>query len=476
MGRNVVLLILDTVRKDYFDKYASNLQELSDVSFDQCRAASSCSVPSHGSILTGKFPSESGIHNYNVDYGAVSTDETFLGSFSDYERLGVSANEYVGDEFGFSSHLDEWTNISPYHRFEDGIDIKHYSSAGAGADLDGFEFYAQFLKEVLRHEAPLQSLLNGVTGQLDQWLARAPIPKLLDDGARPVSRKIKSDVAETEEPFFMFANYMDAHYPMHHVLGYDRDLHNAPYSWTSFGFEGYLELMYNVDDATERYEDFIPTYRDLYAASIEYLDRKVASTVEWILDETDRETTVVITSDHGENLGFDADDQMFWHSCSLTEALLHVPLEIINPPEGYQDTEEGLFSQLHLGELLSELANSNTPDLFEPKVAAEIVGGDVSDVQILTEDEQEWYDRGQRAVIAAQEKVIWDSFGTVTKYDIDTGQPCWQREKQGTTSEAPDESFFGVDLKEYRDGLNREENASEVSAATEDRLKELGYL
>jgi arylsulfatase A-like enzyme len=478
MTRNVLLFIIDTVRKDYFDEFADTIQELSDVSFEQCRAASSCSVPSHGSILTERLPSQSGIHNFNVDYASVPTEETFLGRFSDYRTIGVSANEYVGTAFGFSSHFDSWSNISPYHRFEDGIDIKYFSSAGDGADANGIEFYFQFLKTAFRHDAPVQSMLNGAAGQLDQWLAHAPVPKLLDDGAKPVSRKIRNDVTDTDEPFFLFANYMDAHYPMHHVLGFDSSLHDASYRWTSFGFEGYQELMYNVDDAFERYDEFVSTYRDLYAAAIDYLDRQVASTVRSVLDATERETTIVVTSDHGENLGYEADDHMFWHSSSLTEGLLHVPLEIINPPEGFDPVEEQLFSQRNLGKLLAALAEERTPDLFEERAPAEIVGGDVGATDgLLTSEEQEWFDRAQRAVVSTEQKTLWDSLGTVTGYELDPDRPCWQRETDADVSTDIGEEFFDTDIVSYRRQVDaaRAATDAEVTDATKERLEELGY-
>ena len=67
MTRNVVLVCLDTVRKDYFDEYATRLQKLCDVSFEQCRAASSCSVRSHASFMTGELPYRHGIDSYNSD-------------------------------------------------------------------------------------------------------------------------------------------------------------------------------------------------------------------------------------------------------------------------------------------------------------------------------------------------------------------------------------------------------------------------
>jgi len=54
--RNVVVICLDTVRKDYFDRYAPRLQDRADVIYDQCRAVSSWSVPSHASMFDRGAP------------------------------------------------------------------------------------------------------------------------------------------------------------------------------------------------------------------------------------------------------------------------------------------------------------------------------------------------------------------------------------------------------------------------------------
>jgi len=39
--RNIVFICLDTVRKDYFDKFSKRIKRLSDIDFDEAYAASS---------------------------------------------------------------------------------------------------------------------------------------------------------------------------------------------------------------------------------------------------------------------------------------------------------------------------------------------------------------------------------------------------------------------------------------------------
>jgi len=94
--RNIVLLCLDTVRKDFFDEYAPRLVDRADIVYDGCRAASSWSAPSHASMFTGQLPSEHGVHAYQRDFSVIDREDTFLGELPDYQALGASANVWAG--------------------------------------------------------------------------------------------------------------------------------------------------------------------------------------------------------------------------------------------------------------------------------------------------------------------------------------------------------------------------------------------
>lgn len=470
-----MLLVLDTVRRDYFDDFAPRIRGRSDVRLP-CRAVSSCSVPSHGAILTEQLPSESGIHNFNVDYAAA--EHTFLDRLSDHETVGVSANAYVSTEFGFADHFDKWTDVSPYRRFPDGLDIQHFSTAGAGKDVEGMARYLTFLREAIASDHPVQSTANGVFGLLDRYLSTLPVPKLLDDGANVVSRSVERQVSNVEEPFVCFANYMDAHAPMHHVWGYDSTIHDAPWSWSSADFPHLYELSFDLNDAHERHADFLSQYRNFYAAAIDYLDRKVASLMTTIQEHTDRPTTFIITADHGENLGYEHEEYLFGHNSSLSEGLLHVPLEIVNPPSGFSSVQQGLFSQLDLGALVAGIANGETPDLCRSDVPAELIAGEVDFAEdLLSEEQYTYFKRGQRAIISKQKKWVWDTCGNTAQYRLGD-RPNWQ-ERIDEKVTVPDHSAFDTPLREYRADIDPDSSFTErqnIDEVTEERLEELGYL
>ncbi|WP_254524525.1 sulfatase-like hydrolase/transferase [Natrinema caseinilyticum] len=472
MTRNVVLICLDTVRKDYFDDYAPRLQELASVSFEQCRAASGWSTPSHASILTGALPHQHGIHTHNRDFADLSRSDTFLADIPDHTALGASANVYASSTFGFDAVFDRYSDIAPHRRFPDGMDMEKFIQ---DRDEDGVRRYLEFLRAALRHDHTLESLGNGVLFKANDLFRRAPVPKVLDDGASIVSSEGRSMVDSTEGPFFLFTNFMDAHGPVHHVLGYDRNLHSAPNDWTSFAFDDW-EI--NIEGVSADHEQDIRYHRELYGAAIDYLDRTVASFIAEIQRQTDRETTFVVTADHGENLAYPEDDDLFGHTSSLTESLLHVPCYLINPPEGYEPTEPSYFSHLELGDLIVGLANDETPSLFRERVPAELIGVSIGGPPGGPEEYRYW-DRMLRCAYDGERKYVWDSLGASRKYEIDHERPCWQRRANNDDVAIPSwaRAFFDVEIRAYKERAQAIETDTDqdVDATVERRLEELGY-
>lgn len=469
MTRNVALIVLDTVRQDYFTQYATRLQSMSDVSFTQCRAASSCSVPSHASILTGALPHEHGIHSTAVDYSHLDETTTFFGGLTDHRTIGVSTNTFAGSSFGFDGLFDEFVDLSWTRRFPEGLDAREFVST---TDATGAEFYVTFLETALAHDHTLATLSNAALAQLDMLFAKLPVPKLLDDGSRAALRTARERIESGSEPFFLFANLMEAHTPHQPVRGYDRSLYDVPNDWSTIDGLNQWEVNRNGLDGQE---EAVENFRELYAAAIDYLDRRVAAFVERVQEATDYETTFVITSDHGENLGYATDDTMLGHTSSLSEGLLHVPLTLVNPPDGYASTEDGYVSHTKLGTLVTGLADGRTPDVFAERIAAErITTTNAPDVEA---DEQHYWKRMLRCVYEGERKWIWDSLGECTEYALDPERPNWQERLTEEPAVAPDwtDEFFTESMESFQGRSGVSESAS-IDAATRARLEELGYL
>ncbi len=107
---NVLLIVLDTVRADHLSVYGyerpttPNLEALArrSVRFDQARAAAPWTLPSHGTLFTGRWPHELGSRWMYPIRSDVPTLAEYLGS-SGYATAG-----FVGNTFycGYDSGLD----------------------------------------------------------------------------------------------------------------------------------------------------------------------------------------------------------------------------------------------------------------------------------------------------------------------------------------------------------------------------------
>ncbi|MFA1610795.1 sulfatase-like hydrolase/transferase [Halobellus rubicundus] len=471
MARNVVLICLDTVRKDFFDEFAPKINKRAEVIFSQCRAASGWSLPSHASMITGQLPHQHGIHTHNRDFSTLSPSETLFTQLPDHYSIGVSSNLYAGSAYGFDRFFDEFHDIAPHRRFPDGLDMMEFSRE---SDASGISEYLRFLKTVVQQEHRLKSVANGVTAKINSALRGIPIPKIWDEGATIISRKIKKRVQASSEPFFLFANYMDAHGPLQHILGFDKELHSAPYTWNSY--DSGTDRIQLSETSSEHLPDSVKYHRELYSAAIDYLDRKLSMLIEWLINNTDNTTTVIITADHGDNLAYKADNHLFGHTSSLTEGILHVPFAIINPPSGYSTTETQYFSHLQLPKLIHSLVKDDTPDVFTDRIPAEVIGK--SGTVDRPDEDTEYWDRMIRCVYEGQKKIVWDTLGNVDTYILNQNQPCWQDESdENSQIPAWASELFEVPISIYKSRSKQTDcSQDQVSDVTRDRLERLGYM
>ncbi|MFB6121606.1 MAG: sulfatase-like hydrolase/transferase [Halobacteriaceae archaeon] len=487
MTRNVALVVLDTVRKDYFDEFAPRLRARSDCSFEQCRAVSSWSVPSHTSIFTGRLPHQHGVHaeafDASFDFGTLDVDDTFFGDLPDHTAVGLSANSYINTHFGVDALFEAFHDFSigshtAESLFTEGLTVQTYMDETD--DPRAWRRYLGFLRECRGHDHVAKSVANGVWAKAGPKVKAlpVPVPEPVDDGAGVITATAADAAADVDEPAVFFLNYMDAHTPLRNLLQHDRSMHSVPNSWSSTQIDKW-EL--NEDGlATAAYTR---NYRDVYAAAVDYLDRTAVRLVDDVQAATDRETTFVVVSDHGHNLGYEADDGLFHHTGSMSEGVMHTPLEIINPPDGYPETEPRLFSHLELGPLLVALAEERPPEeaWFRERVPAETVGllgGDNATWGREFSDERSaWWNRMMRVVYEGSRKRQWNSLGDAVEYRLDLERPSWQERVAAdvAVSEA-DRAPFDVDLATYKRTVSDETQDTDFDDAVADQLEQLGYL
>jgi arylsulfatase A-like enzyme len=322
---NVVLAVLDTARADHFGPFGGLA---STPAFDalaargnavRAVATSPWTVPSHASMFSGLLPFEHGVTG-----AAAITEERRLASLapaierladrwlpealrrSGYRTVAVSANVWITPPMGFDLGFEEFVPVGTARVAPRG-----------GARRRRLE---DLVPDMVRRRAK-----RAVRYGRDARLGR-------DFGARAALREVRRVAAESDpapRPLFLFVNVMEAHAPylppppFNPLTGAER-LRAPAINHRYLGDE--FVAAFNLG-AAEAPEEALGILRRLYAAEVSYVDRFLAGLVDAFEPMLDR-TLLVVTADHGENLG---EDHRLGHALALDERLLFVPLAVSGP-------------------------------------------------------------------------------------------------------------------------------------------------
>jgi len=124
---NIALVILDTLRKDTFEDY---FDWLPGERYEHAWSSSSWTVPAHGTLFTGRYPSEVGVY---AKHESLTYDRPVLAeilSSAGYTTRGFSVNPNITETFEFTRGFDEF----------------HYSWSGKRHEEDVFD-WSEFISE-----------------------------------------------------------------------------------------------------------------------------------------------------------------------------------------------------------------------------------------------------------------------------------------------------------------------------------------
>ena len=286
---NVLLIILDTVRAASLSLYGHEhattptLERLAQqgIVFDLAIATSPWTLPSHGTVFTGRYP-----HELSTDW-FTPLDDTFPTVAEVFRDRGYATGGFSANGFYASHHTGLDRGFRTYQTYRLSLAQVYWS--------------AQLMSSYLvRHLAGSDSVHKTVEVlRKFEWSAY-PLTFYDQKNAAAVNAEFLRWQSTMEgRPFFAFLNYMDAHKP-----------YRSPSSYQD---------RFTAGSATE----------NRYDAAIAYLDDQVADLLGKLQQrgELDK-TVVVIASDHGELLG---ERGLYGHAQSLYFRSLHVPLLILAP-------------------------------------------------------------------------------------------------------------------------------------------------
>lgn len=356
--KNVVFLLIDTLRRDFLDccgadwaaSPAADRLAAGGTIFDRHMAQSSWTLPSTATMLTGRFPSS---HGAVAVARPVSPDAVMLAEVFQQARFRTGAfveNLHVLPSNGFGRGFDRfWAYWLPW--VYDGTFLCRYA---ARLRLPLFEFAE-------KEDFPLP-----VT-RPDQvnWDAKTTTDRALSwlrglDGS----------------PFFIYLHYMGPHGP----YGPPEFLLDRPRPAAAvIDHPRRRGGGYPLGDCGEAVNAQVEhDMRTLYAADILYVDRQIERLLEW-LEETGRldETLIVYTSDHGEEFY----EHCCWnHGHSAFEEALRVPLILHEPgavPAGLRI--EALTRHVDLMPTVLDLAGLVCPDKVHGRSLRPLLAGEALD-------------------------------------------------------------------------------------------------
>ena len=280
---NVILIVLDTVRAKSLGLYgyqratSPNLDRFArtGVVFDRAFSTSPWTLPSHGSLFTGRLP-----HDMSADWLTPLDDA--------HPTLAERLSERGYLTGGFVANLLYGTQATGLAR--------------------GFLKYSDYPLSVgtfAHHSWLVRALyaeLRRVTG-IREFLVRKSAAEINDEFFDWISGR-------PARPFFAFLNYFDAHYPYLPEPPFDTRFASGPLP------DAKPRHLWNAEE----------TQRSMaaYEGAIAYLDEHLGKLFENLRAQGLLEKTlIVITSDHGEHFG---EHGLFDHANSLYRPLLQVPL------------------------------------------------------------------------------------------------------------------------------------------------------
>jgi len=344
---NFVVIVLDTLRADHLSSYgyhrvtSPHIDEIAQhgVVFENPIAASSWSLPSHASLLTGRPVHEHGWGNVRQIPWLGWRDKALNGLPTIGEELqkrgyrtgAFSANSIyftsnVGMGRGFLHFEDYFENVGDaFVRTQFGRDFSQRYMNRSKKSAFTRAFHALGLGRWLDKDSEGSGVYGGAFG----------VRKRADDIDAEAVRWIERD---PKHPFFAFLNYFDVHY----AYG---------------GPERYPKPQWDKGTTIDEYD-----------AGVRYADDYVGRLLQRLNDiGVLKNTIVVITSDHGESLG---DHGLKYHGSALYRELIQVPLIVYCPgriPEGIRI--EAPVSTASIAETVMNLAGGKTDTFPGPPLS-----------------------------------------------------------------------------------------------------------
>ena len=337
LAMNVLLFVIDTLRADhlgcyrYFRNTSPNMDQLADegVLFQDHFASGVPTGPGFTSIMTGMYP---------INHGFYLTPWNIPNSYQMDDNIIVLAEIFW--ESGYvTAAFDNLVNFRSR--------MKQF--------MRGYEYYINVTRSAkyLHHHI---------------W-------------ADLVNRKLLPWIEEhRNDQFFLFVHYWDPHIPYNQPKEYQElfkhekgDLSDLKVREAKAGYEyvpGWGKTDLIVEGKETEWGPSIPGERfagelsiDMYDGEIAYVDDRLGQVIEKMREEeVYDDTLIIVTSDHGENLG----QHGMWGHGGVYEPVIYVPLIMVCPDRlPKKKRVEGFAQQVDISTTIFKLTDIPVDSVME---------------------------------------------------------------------------------------------------------------
>lgn len=452
---NIIMIILDAVRAQnmscygYAQETTPYINEFcaESILFKHAFSPAIWTIPSHASLFTGTYLSKHGAVNLHRYLDGKSTTLAEVLYSHGYNTVIFSNNYFISvKDFGLSR----------------GFNI-----------IEGPTYPKSNFKRII-HKGK-------------RWLTGS-----LDCGAAVTNMFVRDFIdrrSNSDNPFFLFINYMEAHAPYNHVPKkfLKRLVRKGGRKRIKSTNQDRLKYLTRSIEMTE--DDF-KLLRSFYDSQISYLDFRVNEVLEILKHKGIFDNSIIIiSSDHGDMIG---EHNLMHHSYCVYEELIKVPLILKLPYRNDQGKKQNdLVSLIDIFPTLTELLGI-TNDFLERQlqgVNLPLEKSDRSREYIFSECERpknefkdtypdfdfSIYDRQLLAIRSKQYKFIWSSDNNNELYAVEK-DPTEQRNLIDQESEKA--RYLESELFKWYDSFDKpqiEEEVVELDQKVKKRLATLGY-
>jgi arylsulfatase A-like enzyme len=450
---NIILIVMDTVRADHTSLYGydrdttPNLRRLAAEStlYRNAISASDWTSPSHASIFTGMYALRHGVRNDLPDYRigklpkAVPTLPEAL-SRQGYQTVGIASNTgFLSDSIGFGRGFDSYRLPMPWMIFEQS-----------------------------RYPAVLR------------WVRRCLLPSRKEDEIYLNAGKITAQTIGAlgqlagREPFFLFLNYMDAHWPYAPPQPFSGRFGAPSRRMSGHDLDGLVRAVdfreRTITDAEQR------DLKAAYDGGIAYLDEQLGILFDALRRAGSYEhTLIIVTSDHGEAFG---EKSLLGHGTSVYQDQVRVPLLIKYPGQRKAIEMSALASGVDLYPTVMEAVGAPRESYMAGRPLQLVSTQSARAIFTESYPWPQWPDslrfrRTERAMFRDSWKLILSTSGGQELYDLSTDAG----ENRNLMGERPEVAAqMGAVLSAWQKNLVPVNGPSGVDKDTLDRLKSLGYV